>query len=551
MNKRAFLNNKLTAEQARARQLILIISLIGFIATTILTITSIAAKNLTETIIDGSTAVLLAISLILSWFGSVNFGRFALPLTALISITYLAIIGDGIYDPGNLAFAIVIAIAALLLGARGLIIYGTLSVGALLGIVYVGTLGIFQHKVASIPDIIAALMGLIVSTIILYLNARQREQSLSETRHSEQVQIQINQELLETKASLEEQTQQLAQANQINMHRVEQLRLVAEVANSAASVQELEQLLPTISELISQRFGVFHTGIFLLDDSREFAILRAASSESGQKLLMRGHRLQVGSQGIVSFVAATGNPRIALDLEMKSSGYSDSDLPETRSEIALPLKIIGETIGVLDLQSTEPNEFSQEDIEILSILADQVAIAIQNARSFESSRSAVQDAKYAYEQLTGKTWSQFMHNMLVAGYHFDGVETKPMIDHKNETSCNENGTVLQIPVRLRGREIGKLKLTALGSERTWNEDEIAIAESAAERAALSLENARLLEDAQRLATREQIIGEISASVSSSADMEEILRSAVQELGRKMGGAEVVLELGTAMNSNEN
>jgi hypothetical protein len=188
--------NKLTLDQVRMRQLILIISLIGFIATTILTITAIVDKNLTETIINGSTTILLAISLVTAWYGSIGFGRLALPFTALISISYLAFIGEGLYDPGNLAFAIVLAIAALLLGARGLIIYGTLSVGALIGIILVSTLGISQHKPASVPDSIAALMGLIVSTIILYLNARQLEQSLSETRRSEQVQIRVNQELL-------------------------------------------------------------------------------------------------------------------------------------------------------------------------------------------------------------------------------------------------------------------------------------------------------------------------------------------------------------------
>ena len=546
MNQQVTQNDKLPLGQALTRRLVIIISLIGFIATTVLAITAVLDQSTTEIIINSSTATLLAISLVTALFGHIGFGRATLPLSALVSISYLAAVGNGINDPGMLAFAIVIAIAALLLGGRGLIIYGTLSVAAVFGIIATGSFGIFQHPPVNVSDIIGVLMALIVSTIILYLNARQLERSLNETRRSERVQIAVNQELLETQDSLEKQTQELAQANELNMYRIEQLRLVAEVANTAASIQELERLLKTITELISQRFDVYHTGIFLLDDSHEYAILRAANSAGGQRMLARGHRLQVGSQGIVGSVTATGNPRIALDVGMDPAYFNNPDLPDTHSEIALPLKIAGETIGALDLQSVKSAAFSKEDVETLSILADQLAIAIQNARSFESSTRAVQDVETAYQQLTGETWNRFSQGQEVLGYHFDGIEAKSITKRFNKQSK----ATIQIPVKLRGQEIGKLKLNSLKSDRVWSQDEVAMVQAAAERAALALENARLLENAQRRATREQIIGEISTTVSASTDMEEILRSAVQELGRKMGGAEVVLELGTNLESKE-
>jgi GAF domain-containing protein len=546
MNQRVIQNDKLPLGQATTRRLVIVISLIGFIATTVLSVTAVLDQNTIEIIINGSTAILLAISLVTAWSGRIGFGRAALPLSALISISYLAAVGNGINDPGILAFAIVIAIAALLLGGRGLIIYGLLSVVAIFGIIATGSFGIFQHSPVNVSDIIGVLMALIVSTIILYLNARQLEHSVNEARHSERAQIAVNQELLETKDSLEKQTQELAQANELNTYRIEQLRLVAEVANTAASIQELERLLKTISELISQRFDVYHTGIFLLDDNHEYANLRAANSAGGQRMLARGHRLQVGAQGIVGSVTATGNPRIALDVGKDTVYFNNPDLPDTHSEIALPLKIAGETIGALDLQSVKSEAFSKEDIEVLTILADQLAIAIQNARSFEAANRAVQDAESAYQQLTGETWNRFSQSQSVLGYNFDGIEAKAITKRANKGS----ETAIQIPVKLRGQEIGKLKLNSPKSDRVWSQDEVAIVQAAAERAALALENARLLENAQRRATREQIIGEISTTVSSSTDMEEILRSAVQELGRKMGGAEVVLELGTDLDIKE-
>jgi GAF domain-containing protein len=540
MTKRLAKYEQLSPEQVNSRQLILIISLIGFIATTILTIVSILEKNALEIIINSGTAILLLISLIMAWSGSIGFGRAALPLSALISITYLAAVGNGIHDPGMLAFAIVIAIATLLLGRRGIIIYGALSIIAILAIIYVGSTGLVQHPQTGIPDIIAVMMAIIVSTIILYLNARQLEKSINDLRKNEQAQKEANQELIETRNSLENQTNELVIANEQSKHRYERLRLVAEVAKSSASIQELERLLTAITTLISQRFGIYHTGIFLLNNNHEYAILRAANSEGGQKMLEQKHRLRVGAQGIVGSVTATGDPRIALDVGLDAVYFNNPYLPDTHSEIALPLKITGEIIGALDLQSVEPNAFSQEDVEVLSILADQLATAIQNARSFEAARYAVQEAERASQQLTGQAWKQFFEKQQIQGYHFDGIETKSI----SKIPTKPTDSALQISVQLRGQEIGKLELNTLEPDRNWNTEEIEVVKATAERAALALESARLLEDAQQRASRERIIGDISTSISTFSDMEGILRTAVQQLGRRMGGAEVVLELGS-------
>jgi GAF domain-containing protein len=538
MKNRFAKENNLSPEKAAIRQLVLFVSLVGFVATAILTFSAFAERNLPETIINGVTAILLAISLITAWNGTVGFGRAILPFSALVSITYLSAIGNGIHDPGILAFAIVTAIAALLLGRIGLIIYGTLSVFAILGIIFTGSLGIFQHQPVAIPDVISALMAMIVSTIILYLNTRQLEQSIEETRRSEQLQIGVNQELLETQESLELQAEELEKTTRQSTLRAEQLRLVAEVAKSIASIQELERLLTTVTNLVNQRFNIYHTGVFLLDENREYAILRAANSAGGQKMLAKGHRLKVGAQGIVGSVTATGIARIALDVELDSMHFNNPDLPDTRSEMALPLRFSGKPIGALDLQSVEANAFTQEDIEVLSILADQVAIAIQNARSLESARNAAQDLEIAYQQITGQAWGKFAKEKQLQGYYFDGVETKSITDASNEST----GETLQIPVLLRGQEIGKLKVNSQGADRSWDQDEIAIVQVAAERAALALENARLLEDAQRRASKEQIIGEISSKIGASINLDNILQTTLREMGRILPGAEISIQV---------
>ena len=156
--------------------------------------------------------------------------------------------------------------------------------------------------------------------------------------------------------------------------------------------------------MISQVFNFYHVGIFLLDDEMRFAILRASNSEGGQKMLEQGHQLEVGRTGIVGYVASTGEARIAADVGVDSVHFNNPNLPDTRSEMALPLRMGSDIIGVLDVQSTQPEAFSLSDVNILSVLSDQVSIAIENTRLLEETNTALAETEHAYRQLTLQTW---------------------------------------------------------------------------------------------------------------------------------------------------
>jgi GAF domain-containing protein len=153
-------------------------------------------------------------------------------------------------------------------------------------------------------------------------------------------------------------------------------------------------------QLISSYFGYYHAGIFILDDVREYAVLQAANSEGGQRMLARGHKLRIGQVGIVGNVADIGVPRIALDVGDDAIFFNNPDLPLTRSEIALPLKARGQVIGVLDVQSIDEAAFSNDDVETLQVLADQVALALDNARLLKESRDALEELRNLYGQRT-------------------------------------------------------------------------------------------------------------------------------------------------------
>ncbi len=177
---------------------------------------------------------------------------------------------------------------------------------------------------------------------------------------------------------VQDRTRELAKQNEALVFRSQQLQTVADVARQIVSAQELDELLPQITRLVSERFNFYHVGIFLLDENREYAVLRAANSEGGQRMLARKHQLKVGAVGIVGYATGAGQPRIATDVGEDAVYFSNPDLPETRSEMALPLKVGDLVIGALDVQSTVSNAFTQEDIALFTTLADQIAVAIRN-----------------------------------------------------------------------------------------------------------------------------------------------------------------------------
>jgi len=353
---------------------------------------------------------------------------------------------------------------------------------------------------------------------------------------------------------VESRTQDLARANQVNEHRARMFQAIAEVTRAIISTQNLQDLLPQITQAISQHFGFYHIGIFLIDPSREYAILSAANSEGGQRLLDRNHKLRVGQVGIVGYVAGTAKPRIALDTGADAIHFTNPDLPETRSEMALPLiQAGGQVIGVLDIQSTEPNAFQREDIEILITLADQVSVAIANAHIYEETQKNLIEAQMLYRRDLQAGWRKFTNIKNIAGVHRVGTSTNiytEAMELPGATEVINSGTAyfnnneknpqMMIPVKLRGEVVGVLNVKT-DEERKWTSDEMDIITAIVERAALSIENARLLTESQKSAEKERVIGEISAKIGAKTQIESILQTAIQELGNTLPDTDIAIQ----------
>jgi GAF domain-containing protein len=195
-------------------------------------------------------------------------------------------------------------------------------------------------------------------------------------------------------------------------------------------------------------------------------------------------------------------------------------------------------IGVLDIQSLNQNAFSIDDLEVFEILASQAGIAIQNARLYEQNVQALKEIEEAYRNLSGSTWKALVQQMDIKAFAYDGVSSRPV----SEGSSSYKSTALSVPVTVRGQVVGNLRLNPLDPNRAWTEDDMAIARAVAERAALALEAARLLEDAQKRASREAFLSEMASKLSASFQLDSILRDTVEELGQSLSGSTVSFQL---------
>ncbi len=328
--------------------------------------------------------------------------------------------------------------------------------------------------------------------------------------------------------------------------RSDELEAAAAVARAAAEIQDIDQLLDATVRLISQYFNFYHAGIFLLDEAGEYAVLQAASSEGGQRMLARGHKLQVGQVGIVGMAAGTREPRIALDVGEDPVYFNNPDLPNTRSEMALPLVVRGRVIGVLDVQSKKSGAFSDEDVSILQTMADQVALAITNARLFQESELAIRELRKRYGEQLRSAWEDRVSRHSFA-YHYTGVRVSPASEELVSTLADtpvtqaqivqdaEGNQTLMAPIVMRDQLLGTIVLHKEAGVDLWTAEDLALVETTCDQIALALDNARLLDDTQSRAYRERMVGEISSRVRASAvDIDAVLQTTIRELGQALG-----------------
>lgn len=482
---------------------------------------------------------------------------------ALIVFLLIVAVLFGVFSGGKplviiTYYPLVIVIAGLLLGGTGAVI-SALASSVLLGLItFAGASGYLPELLPPLPTgivIFTYAVGLTLIGIVFRLASNSLDTALTRARMGEKQLAESNRELQKFSSSLEatvvERTEELAErtleleaANKRIQRRAKQFEAVAQVGQAINSIHDLQELLPRISTVISETFDFYHVGVFLLDEVNEYAMLTATNSEGGKKMMARKHRLRVGEQGIVGNVTSTGSPRIAMDVGEDAIFFDNPELPDTHSEMALPLLSGTQIIGALDVQSTQRGAFIEEDVQMLSLLANQVSLAIENARLFEETRRALAESEASTRQAIRDAWKKLPSEQRLLGYRYTlaGVSAlnRPLdvsTDKSKMKPGSSETTQIVVPIELRGETIGSL-IVQSPANVDMNQDRMDLIRAVAERVAISAENARLFDETTRRAERERTVSEITGKIRSVNDPQAMIQIAIEELRNVLGATRV-------------
>ncbi len=463
------------------------------------------------------------------WMGKRGWTRIAayIPVIAV----FIAMVGSsyqiGIGHVTYIGYAMATLTAGILIGPGEGVLIAVLSTVAhvIMGMLQIS--GRLPHAITPqtmvIPDGIGLGLGLLV--IIAFISIYGGEISKALEREQD-----LSQELKTNQTNLE---RTIANRTHDLSRRLTQIRTAAEISRTIVAILDPEQLLAQVVELMRDRFDLYYVGAFLLDETGQHAMLRAATGEAGEKILAEGHHLAVDGTSMIGWAINHRQPRLALDVGEEAVRFNNPHLPHTRSELVLPLLIGDRVSGALTIQSDVPNAFDQDDLIVLQGIADSLATAMENARLFQEVQSNLEEIKSLHRGYLAEAWGDVLRN-----------SNQLIFNYENELDVRESPDpekVIKFPITLRDQIIGELTLET--DKSNFTPEERLFIEGVINQTALSLENARLLEEAHRLVMREQKISAISNQIHSSIDLETILQDTVRELGIALDSSNTFIQIG--------
>ncbi len=351
------------------------------------------------------------------------------------------------------------------------------------------------------------------------------------------------------------------------------LQASSNIGQSINADLDLQQLLDNTINTVRQEFNFYHAQVFLIDDRYEYANLVASTGEAGKQLLARNHRLPVGSKSVIGRVSQVGEPVVSQNTDSDTVHALNELLPDTRAELALPLIDAGNIIGALDVQSVNPDAFQPIDIQALQIIANQLAVAIRNARLFEEAQRNIQENKrilFDYETnlrevdrlnrtLTQQSWDRYLGQTYIDGVtltqnnfapnaEWTDIMTEATMSQQPQTQDSDDDKQIAIPILLRGQVLGAIEVTV--DSNSSEKDTIEMIQAIGQRLAISLESARLFEEAQEASVQEQQINEIVSSYETAVTIDELLHITLEKLQQSLGAEKGSIRLGiTAPNGS--
>jgi GAF domain-containing protein len=311
-----------------------------------------------------------------------------------------------------------------------------------------------------------------------------------------------------------------------NLRRVRHLKAALEVGHAVLQMRDAAAIGTKVAGLIADCFGFDFAAVFLVSETGDEANLLDATGEVGRQMRENTRILRVGGESLVGSAIRTRQACGVHDTLAEPPHPDDPLLPGMRSEIALPLRLGDRTAGALDVQSREAGAFDSEAIEALQAAADQVSIAIDNARSIGASSRVLEEMKAVQRQYVVGSWK---HASSAENFEYSVGDDDPALA----------GHQADFPLSLRDETIGEIRLSG---DADWTADQRSLVESVAAQASLALEHARLVETSQAMAQREHGLADITAKVWAAPTFDSILRTAVGELGQALDAEEATIEI---------
>lgn len=374
-----------------------------------------------------------------------------------------------------------------------------------------------------------------------------------------------------------------------------QVETAAEIARDISGSLNLDELLLKAVGLIRERFNFYHAAVFLLDQPGEFAVIREATGEAGAQMKRQGHKIGVGSKSIVGFVSGKGEALVVSDTSKDLTYYANPLLPDTRAEAAIPLRVADRILGVLDVQSTIPYAFSEDNLRSLQILADQLAIAVENTELFAETQEHLSQHRLLHHitstAASGTTLEEALESAVSGlqvtlggdrvmimladrdkrllevkasvGYSEDITEMKVEIGqgvsgwvaaHRKPLRIRDTSedsryiqisantrSELAVPLIYRNELLGVINVESEQVDAYTENDEEMLGTLGGSLAAI-IANARLLEQIRAQSERERLVYEITGKIRRSTDIQSILLTTASEISRVTGARYTKIEV---------